>query len=87
MVLDIFRDEPGMAGLFMASLFSASLSTVSSNLSGLSAITLEDFIKPHFKKISESKAAIISKVTVVLYGLLATALAFLVAEMKGSLYR
>lgn len=87
MVLDIFRNEPGMAGLFMASLFSASLSTVSSNLSGLSAITLEDFIKPNFKKMSETKAAIISKVTVVLYGLLATGLAFLVAEMKGSLYR
>ncbi|XP_060082424.1 sodium-dependent multivitamin transporter-like [Ylistrum balloti] len=87
MVLDIFRNEPGMAGLFMASLFSASLSTVSSNLSGLSAITLEDFIKPNFKKLSETKAAIISKVTVVLYGMLATALAFLVAEMKGSLYR
>ncbi|XP_071119594.1 sodium-coupled monocarboxylate transporter 1-like [Haliotis cracherodii] len=46
MVLDIFRNLPGMPGLFLAALFSASLSSLSSGVSALANITWEDFIKP-----------------------------------------
>ncbi|XP_053376607.1 sodium-coupled monocarboxylate transporter 2-like [Mercenaria mercenaria] len=41
-VLDLFQDLPGLAGLFTASLSSAALSTMSSLLSSLSAVTYED---------------------------------------------
>ncbi|XP_060062514.1 sodium-coupled monocarboxylate transporter 1-like [Ylistrum balloti] len=51
---------PGIPGLFIASLFSGSLSTVSSNLSSLCAQTWEDMLKPVFKeKREEQKTKII----------------------------
>ena len=39
----------GLAGFFIAGIFSASLSTVSSAINSLAAVTLEDYIKP-FRK-------------------------------------
>ncbi len=42
----------GLAGFFVAGIFSASLSTVSSAINSLAAVTLEDYIKP-FRKTGE----------------------------------
>ncbi|XP_046560734.1 sodium-coupled monocarboxylate transporter 2-like [Haliotis rubra] len=44
LTLDIFRNLPGMSGLFLASLYSASLSSLSSGLSAFANITWEEFI-------------------------------------------
>ncbi|KAK3095173.1 hypothetical protein FSP39_011031 [Pinctada imbricata] len=85
MVMDIFKDLPGMPGLFLASLFSASLSTLSSGLSSLSALFWQDFVKPHTKPMSEVKATIIAKVSVVVFGAIAVGIAFLVAQIGGTL--
>ncbi|XP_033759638.1 sodium-coupled monocarboxylate transporter 2-like [Pecten maximus] len=63
MVVRVFHGLPGLAGLFLASLFSASLSTISSGLSCLSAQTVEDFIKPNYKDMSDGKATAIAKMT------------------------
>ncbi|XP_071161108.1 sodium-dependent multivitamin transporter-like [Mytilus edulis] len=82
MVLDIFRNLPGMSGLFMASLFSASLSTMSSGLSSLSAMTVEDYIKP-FHNLSDKKLTAIAKLSVPFYGLLSVAVSFMIAEIPG----
>ena len=43
-VLHVAGDYPGVPGLFMAGVFSGSLSTISSGLNSLAAITLRDFI-------------------------------------------
>ncbi|OWF51518.1 Sodium-coupled monocarboxylate transporter 1 [Mizuhopecten yessoensis] len=61
MVMDIFKNLPGMPGLFIASLFSASLSTLSSGLSSMSALLYTDVIKPHTKPMSQFKATVIAK--------------------------
>ena len=37
---------PGLSGLFVAGIFSGSLSTVSSAINSLAAVTLEDYVKP-----------------------------------------
>ena len=37
---------PGLPGLFIAGVFSGSLSTVSSAINSLAAVTFEDYVKP-----------------------------------------
>ncbi|XP_056004499.1 sodium-dependent multivitamin transporter-like isoform X2 [Ostrea edulis] len=85
MVMSIFGDIPGMPGLFIASLFSASLSTLSSGLSSLSALVWQDFVRPHTKPMSEFKATVIAKLSVVVFGCMAVAVAFLVSTIGGTL--
>ncbi|XP_033759576.1 sodium-coupled monocarboxylate transporter 2-like [Pecten maximus] len=63
LVITIFRDVPGMSGVFVAALFSASLSTISSLLSSLSAQTVEDIVKPLVKDISERRAILVAKIS------------------------
>lgn len=42
-VVDAMKAVPGMAGLFVAGIFSASLSTISSSCNALAAVTLSDY--------------------------------------------
>ncbi|PSN51941.1 putative sodium-dependent multivitamin transporter [Blattella germanica] len=44
-VVDSMNHIPGLSGLFVAGIFSGSLSTVSSAVNSLSAVTLEDYLK------------------------------------------
>ncbi|KAL4220041.1 Sodium-dependent multivitamin transporter [Mactra antiquata] len=85
MVMDIFKGLQGMPGLFMASLFSASLSTLSSGLSSLSALFWTDIVKPHTKPMSEFKSTVLSKLSVVFFGALAVFIAFMIALVGGTL--
>ncbi|XP_021372070.1 sodium-dependent multivitamin transporter-like isoform X2 [Mizuhopecten yessoensis] len=83
MVLDIFKTLPGMSGLFLASLFSASLSTLSSGLASLSAQLTEDFIKPTFKSLTDVKITIIAKLSVVVFGMAAVGVSFMIVNIEG----
>ncbi|XP_045171024.2 sodium-coupled monocarboxylate transporter 2-like [Mercenaria mercenaria] len=85
-VLDLFQDLPGLAGLFTASLSSAALSTMSSCLSSLSAVTYEDIIKVKFPDMHAYKATKLSRVIVLMYGLIAIGLAFAVSLIPGSVF-
>ena len=82
-VMELFHSLPGLPGLFIAALAAASLSTLSSGLSSLSAVTYEDIIKTHFPNLDEEKATNISKIVVVVYGLIAVAIAFLLLKVEG----
>ncbi|XP_064595749.1 sodium-coupled monocarboxylate transporter 2-like [Liolophura sinensis] len=84
-VMELFRKQPGLPGLFLASLFSASLSTLSSGFSAMSAILWSDFLKPCFPKVSELTATLITKSTVLFLGCLAIGIAFLVMQIGGPL--
>lgn len=44
-VVDAIGHIPGLSGLFVAGIFSASLSTVSASLNSLAAVTIEDYCK------------------------------------------
>ncbi|VDI24023.1 Hypothetical predicted protein [Mytilus galloprovincialis] len=83
MVFHIFKETPGMAGLFMAAVFSASLSTLSSLLNSMAAVTEEDIIKQCFKNISDYKATIAAKISVVFYGVLAVIFTIMIANIEG----
>ncbi|KAI8125001.1 putative sodium-dependent multivitamin transporter [Lucilia cuprina] len=88
--IDTMGQYPGLCGLFVSGIFSASLSTVSSAVSSLSAVTLEDYLKPLYKKIfkramTDSSTTLPSKIMACLYGLVCIALAFGAGSMGGVL--
>ncbi|XP_068868061.1 sodium-dependent multivitamin transporter isoform X3 [Aphelocoma coerulescens] len=81
-VMDVLRDLPGLPGLFVACLFSGSLSTISSAFNSLATVTMEDLVRPHFPELSESRATLISKLLALGYGLLCLGMAY-VSSMLG----
>ncbi|CAH7324247.1 sodium-coupled monocarboxylate transporter 1 [Phodopus roborovskii] len=84
LVLDILRNYPGVPGLFVACAYSGTLSTVSSSINALAAVTVEDLIKPYFKSLSEKSLSWISQGMSVLYGALCIGMAA-VASLMGAL--
>ncbi|XP_001373100.2 sodium-coupled monocarboxylate transporter 1-like [Monodelphis domestica] len=84
LVLDILQDFPGLPGLFVACAYSGTLSTVSSSINALAAVTIEDLVKPHFRSLSEKTLSWLSKGTSVLYGALCIGMAAL-ASLMGAL--
>lgn len=84
MIVDIFQQYPGLSGLFISALFSASLSTLSSLLAGLSAITVEDLIRPYFS-LSDTMLTVAAKIAVVVYGGMGILVAFGISQLEGSL--
>lgn len=72
------NDYPGLPGLFVASVFSASLSTLSSALNAMAAIIWDDFLRERLpKNLPESKAVLITKLLAAIIGVLCILFAFL----------
>ena len=91
-VIDALGNIPGIAGLFCAGIFSGSLSTVSSSLNSLSAVTLEDYFKNIYLAIkkkpfnsSERDSAFASKILSTFYGVICIGVAFLSQNLGGVL--
>uniref|UniRef100_H2YAS1 Sodium-coupled monocarboxylate transporter 1 n=1 Tax=Ciona savignyi TaxID=51511 RepID=H2YAS1_CIOSA len=84
MVLKIFSDLPGMAGLFVAAAYSGTLSTVSSGINSLSAMVLEDFILPRKPHMSTTAQMTTSKVTGIIMGVVLTTVAYLCSMTTGT---
>ncbi|XP_067325213.1 sodium-dependent multivitamin transporter [Anolis sagrei] len=81
-VMDVLREVPGLPGLFVACLFSGSLSTISSAFNSLATVTMEDLIRPHAGSISEGRATLYSKLLALAYGLLCLGMAY-ISSMMG----
>ncbi|CAG2165232.1 unnamed protein product [Oppiella nova] len=85
-VMDTLSQYPGLPGLFVACVFSGSLSTLSSGYNSLAAITFEDLIKDRVKLKNDSQALIITKLIceciliTMSYGLIIIGFAFLVGN-------
>ncbi|BFZ08568.1 hypothetical protein BsWGS_11607 [Bradybaena similaris] len=84
-VMHALTDLPGMGGIYMAMVFSASLSTLSSGISALAANTIEDLLKTPLKTLRESTVTFITKIVVFGYGLLIIGLAYGASSLKGPL--
>ncbi|XP_038252840.1 sodium-dependent multivitamin transporter isoform X2 [Dermochelys coriacea] len=80
-VMDVLKDLPGLPGLFVACLFSGSLSTISSAFNSLATVTMEDLIHPYFPGLQESRATLLSKLLALSYGLLCLGMAYLSSMM------
>ncbi|KAF4529676.1 hypothetical protein B566_EDAN010762 [Ephemera danica] len=76
----------GLPGLFMAGIFSAALSSLSTILNSLPSVILEDFLKSccHLQ-LTERLAGICAKLLVLFFGVLSVACLFLVEPLEGIL--
>ncbi|XP_066206329.1 sodium/iodide cotransporter isoform X3 [Saccopteryx leptura] len=68
LVLDIFKDLPGVPGLFLACAYSGTLSTASTSINAMAAVTVEDLIKPWLPNLAPQRLVIISKGLSLVYG-------------------
>ncbi|MFT7798652.1 sodium/iodide cotransporter [Arapaima gigas] len=68
LVLDIFEDYPGIPGLFLACAYSGTLSTASTSINAMTAVTVEDLLKPHLTEISQKRLMLISRALSLTYG-------------------
>ncbi|CAG9862884.1 unnamed protein product [Phyllotreta striolata] len=89
-VVDTMGNIPGLTGLFISGIFSASLSTISAALNSLAAVTMEDYVKPIYflirkKPLPESSATIQTKIISFIYGLVCLSVAFLGQYVGGLL--
>ncbi|RWS09692.1 hypothetical protein B4U79_11790 [Dinothrombium tinctorium] len=77
-VSEIFKSsQPGMLGLFVTCIFSASLSTLSSGLNAIAALIWEDWLKSLLPNIRTKWARFITKFISALTGLIVIGAAFL----------
>ncbi|KAF3829276.1 hypothetical protein GH733_003540 [Mirounga leonina] len=68
LVLDIFEDLPGVPGLFLACAYSGTLSTASTSINAMAAVTVEDLIKPRLPSLAPRRLVMVSKGLSLLYG-------------------
>jgi len=85
-VMQVMGDIPGVPGLFVAGVFSGALSTVSSGLNSLAAVCLKDFFGSGCNlKLSEDRAALVTKILAVVFGVIGYGIVFLVKYLPGVL--
>ncbi|EHB14508.1 Sodium-dependent multivitamin transporter [Heterocephalus glaber] len=80
-VMDLLKGLPGLPGLFVACLFSGSLSTISSAFNSLATVTMEDLIQPWFPEFCETRAILLSRSLAFGYGLLCLGMAYISSQM------
>lgn len=81
-VMQTLGELPGLSGLFIAGVFSAALSSLSTCLNSMSAVVLEDFVKPFVKKpLSEQATNWIMRSVVVVIGVLCVFMVYVVEKM------
>ncbi|XP_032157184.1 sodium-dependent multivitamin transporter isoform X1 [Sapajus apella] len=80
-VMDLLKGLPGLPGLFVACLFSGSLSTISSAFNSLATVTMEDLIRPWFPEFAEARPIMLSRGLAFGYGLLCLGMVYISSQM------
>lgn len=83
LVMHTLQGWPGLPGVFVAGVFSAALSSMSTALNSIAAVVLEDFVKTFFGEdcLSRRQTNILLKSTVVVFGIICTVLVFVVEKL------
>uniref|UniRef100_B3P6D3 GG11438 n=1 Tax=Drosophila erecta TaxID=7220 RepID=B3P6D3_DROER len=84
LVVQSMSSFPGVSGMFVAGVFSAALSSLSTGMNSLTAVFLEDYIKPLAKKpLTEHQTAVTVRLCTVIIGIVSGALVFVVERMSS----
>ncbi|ELT90106.1 hypothetical protein CAPTEDRAFT_166259 [Capitella teleta] len=75
---------PTVPGIFLACLFAGALSSVSSSLGALAAVTWEDMLKWRFGHLDNTRQMLIIKSLVVIYGAAGIGMAFMCQSLGGT---
>lgn len=82
LVMETFKDVPGLTGFFISGIFSAALSSISTGLNAMSAVVFEDFFKAFRKtEMSATTSKIVMRGTVLLLGILGVGLVYVVENL------
>jgi Na+/proline symporter len=86
-VLRKFNEIPFLPGIFLSSIFCASLSSVSSALNSMSACIWRDYLMrlSRFKDFDDNQSAKTTKVIVLICGAICTGMSFLIATLGSNL--
>jgi SSS family transporter len=74
----------GLIGILMVGIMSAAMSSLSSTINSLSAVTIEDFFNSGEKKLSEKKYMLLSKGLVVFWGVVCIMAAYLFGNSEST---
>jgi len=74
----------GLIGILMVGILSAAMSSLSSTVNSLSAVTVEDFFNRGKKKLNDKQYMYISKAAVVFWGIICIAASFLFGGSKSA---
>uniref|UniRef100_A0A914UKK3 Sodium-coupled monocarboxylate transporter 1 n=1 Tax=Plectus sambesii TaxID=2011161 RepID=A0A914UKK3_9BILA len=84
---DVLADFPGTTGLFLACLYSGTLSTISSGLNSIAAVVWTDFIQPtaYGSRIADNRATQLNKAIACAFGFIAIGFACVAQHLGGVL--
>uniref|UniRef100_A0A3B4AZV3 Solute carrier family 5 member 8 n=1 Tax=Periophthalmus magnuspinnatus TaxID=409849 RepID=A0A3B4AZV3_9GOBI len=85
LVMDILAVYPGIPGLFVAAAYSGTLSTVSSSINALVAVTMEDFIIPLWENRTQKQVTWLNMGLSIFFGGLCIGMAGVASLMGGVL--
>ncbi|XP_045470959.1 sodium-coupled monocarboxylate transporter 1-like isoform X2 [Harmonia axyridis] len=82
LVMETIGEYPGLPGIFVAGIFSAALSSLSTGLNSMAAIVLEDFVKPFVvKPLTDKQTHLLMEVTVIVVGVICVGLVVVVERL------
>ncbi|KAL3283359.1 hypothetical protein HHI36_006507 [Cryptolaemus montrouzieri] len=82
LVMETIGDYPGLPGIFVAGIFSAALSSLSTGLNSMAAVVIEDFYKPFATKpLTEKQSYHLMKLTVLTVGAVCVGLVVIVEKL------
>ncbi len=85
-VMEVLSSKPGLPGVFLACIFSGSLSTISSGLNALAAVVIEDIYKGLMqKKLTDERQGFVSKIFSIELGAVVILLTYVVSYLGSVL--
>ncbi len=75
----------GMAGIVVAAIFAAAMSTLSSSLNATATLINEDYYKRFFKGFNEKKSMLLLRITTFVFGFIAVGAAITMINVKSAL--